>query len=340
VFVFTLVLHADVDAFFASVERRDDPRLTGCPLIVGTHVVMAASYEARAFGIHGGMREREARRRCPDAVWVPPRSGAYMQASRDVFAVFRDVAAIVEPGSLEEAFLDMADARDSDPHALAVALRARVRDEVGLPLTVGAARSKVLAKLASRAAKPEGVKVIPPEAERAFLDPLNVEDLWGVGPKTAGKLHRAGITTVAELARRSLANVSDILGKASGREVHALAAGRDLRPVQPPGPPRSFGASTAYVRASMTLTELRQVLDGLVVRACERMRAKGYRARTVVVQLQFVEGPVVSRSVTLAQAIEDDGPFVTRAGAGSRPARGAAQAPGSVDHERRGGERR
>src|SRR3954468_12637169 len=196
-------LHADLDAFFASVEQRDDPRLRGRPVIVGGGVVLAASYEAKARGVQTAMGGREARRLCPDAVVVPARMSAYSEASKAVFAVFRDTAPLVEGLSIDEAFLDVRGMERiaGTPREIAVRLRARVLAEVGLPITVGVARTKFLAKVASGVAKPDGLLVVPPDGELRFLHPLPVERLWGVGPKTTEKLHQRGLTTVGQVAR-------------------------------------------------------------------------------------------------------------------------------------------
>ena len=228
------ILHADLDAFFASVEQRDDPRLRGRPVIVGGGVVLAASYEARAHGVRGAMGGREARLLCPHAIVVPPRMSAYSEASKAVFAVFDDTTPLVEGISIDEAFLEVGGLRrvSGAPPDIAARLRQRVRDEVGLPITVGVARTKFLAKVASGVAKPDGLLVVPPERELAFLHPLPVERLWGVGPKTAAKLHARGVATVGEVARLPEAALVAMLGPASGRHLHALAHNRDPRPVR------------------------------------------------------------------------------------------------------------
>ncbi|HEY7151171.1 MAG TPA: DNA polymerase IV, partial [Solirubrobacterales bacterium] len=208
------ILHADADAFFASVEQRDDPGLRGRPTIVGAGVVMAASYEARACGVEGGMSGWRARRLCPDAVVVPPRFSAYVEASRGLFNLFEETAPLVEGLSLEEAFMDVRGLEriSGSPQQIAERLRRRAREQVGLALTVGVARTKVLAKMASRAAKPDGLLVIDPDREAAFLRPLPVEALWGVGLVTAERLRAHGISTVGELERREEWELSRFLG--------------------------------------------------------------------------------------------------------------------------------
>src|SRR5690242_21471492 len=229
------VLHADADAFFASVEQRDDPRLRGRPVIVGGGVVLAASYEAKAYGIRTAMGGRQARRLCPDAIVVPPRHSAYTEASRAMFAVFEDTSPVVEGLSIDEAFLDVRGMERiaGTPAQIAVRLRAAVRERVGLPVTVGVARTKFLAKVASGVAKPDGLLVVPPERELEFLHPLPVERIWGVGPATAAKLRSRGVTTVGRLARVPPAALEAMLGRAAGRHLHALAWNRDPRPLVP-----------------------------------------------------------------------------------------------------------
>src|SRR5690348_1301824 len=196
------VLHADADAFFASVEQRDDPRLRGRPVIVGGGVVLAASYEAKAYGIRTAMGGRQARRLCPDAIVVRPRHEAYTEASRAMFAVFEDTSPVVEGLSIDEAFLDVRgmERLAGTPVEIAARLRAAVRERVGLPVTVGVARTKFLAKVASGVAKPDGLLVVPPDRELEFLHPLEVERLWGVGPVTSRRLRALGVSTVGQVA--------------------------------------------------------------------------------------------------------------------------------------------
>ncbi|HZC74887.1 MAG TPA: hypothetical protein VE220_02840, partial [Gaiellaceae bacterium] len=227
------VLHADADAFFASVEQRDDPRLRGRPVIVGGGVVLAASYEAKAYGIRTAMGGRAALRLCPDAVVVRPRFSAYVEASRAMFAVFEDASPVVEGLSIDEAFLDVRGMERiaGTPEQIATRLRAAVRERVGLPVTVGVARTKFLAKVASGVAKPDGLVVVPPDGELAFLHPLPVECVWGVGPATARRLHAWNVRTVGELAALSESTLVAMLGRAAGRQLSALARNRDFRRV-------------------------------------------------------------------------------------------------------------
>src|SRR5687768_15068052 len=228
------ILHADLDAFYASVEQRDDPRLRGRPVIVGAGVVLAASYEAKAYGIRTAMGGRQARRLCPRAIVVSPRMSVYTEASRAVFRVFDDTTPLVEGLSIDEAFLDVRGLEriSGTPVEIAARLRREVRERVGLPITVGVARTKFLAKVASGVAKPDGLLVVPAGRELAFLHPLPVERLWGVGPVTADKLYDRGIATVGEVAGLGEAALVTLLGRASGRHLHALAHNRDPRPVK------------------------------------------------------------------------------------------------------------
>jgi DNA polymerase-4 len=245
------ILHADLDAFYASVEQRDDPRLRGRPVIVGAGVVLAASYEAKAYGVHTAMGGARARRLCPGAVVVEPRMSAYAEASKAVYRVFEDTTPLVEGLSIDEAFLDVRGLRrlSGTPAEIALRLRREVRERVGLPITVGVARTKFLAKVASGVAKPNGLLVVPPDDELGFLHPLPVERLWGVGSVTAGKLHDLGITTVGEVARFAEGALVSILGRASGRHLHALAHNRDPRPVQVGRRRGSIGSQLALGRS-------------------------------------------------------------------------------------------
>ena len=271
------ILHADLDAFYASVEQRDDPRLRGRPVIVGGGVVLAASYEAKAVGVRTAMGGAQALRLCPRAVVVVPRMTVYSEASKAVFEVFRDTTPLVEGLSIDEAFLDVRGLRRlaGSPAEIATRLRGEVLERVGLPITVGVARTKFLAKVASGVAKPNGLLIVPPERELAFLHPLPVERLWGVGRVTAEKLHRQGITTVGEVARLSERTLVLLLGRASGRHLHALAHNRDARPVQTRRRRRSIGGQCALGRRRRSPEAVDAVLVGLVDRVTRRMRAPG-----------------------------------------------------------------
>src|SRR5688572_11273546 len=267
------ILHADLDAFYASVEQRDDPKLRGRPVIVGGGVVLAASYEAKAFGVRTAMGGAQARRLCPWAVVVAPRMSAYSEASRAVFEVFEDTSPLVEGLSIDEAFIDVGGLRriSGPPAEIAARLRRDVLERVGLPITVGVARTKFLAKVASGVAKPDGLLVVPSDGELAFLHPLPVERLWGVGPVTAGKLRDRGITTVGQVAQLAEAALVSILGRASGRHLHALAHNRDPRPVQVGRRRRSIGAQRALGRTPRSPDALDAVVIALVDRLASRL---------------------------------------------------------------------
>ena len=299
--MFVSILHADADAFFASVEQRDDPALRGRALIVGEGVVMAASYEARACGVHGGMHGARARRLCPEAVFVPARFAAYVEASRELFAVFDRTAPVVEGLSLEEAFLDVRGLEriSGSPRAIAIQLRRDVCDEVGLAVTVGVARTRLLAKMASRAAKPDGLLELAPADETPFLHPLAVEALWGVGEKTARKLHARGIRTVADAAARSETELMGILGRAAGGTLFAAAHHREVRAVRPPPRRRSFGGQHALGRGPHAPAALDAVLLALADRITRRMRAEERAGRTVTLHVRFDDFTRVSRARTL-----------------------------------------
>ncbi|MBV9823060.1 MAG: DNA polymerase IV [Actinobacteria bacterium] len=301
------ILHADLDSFYASVEQRDDPRLRGRPVIVGGGVVLAASYEAKAYGVRTAMNGRQARELCPGAVVVPPRMHAYSAASKAVFEVFRDTTPLVEPMSIDEAFLDVGGLHRiaGSPTEIATRLRERVRDEIGLPITVGVARTKFLAKVASGVAKPDGLLVVPADGELAFLHPLPVQRLWGVGRVTAEKLRNRGISTVAELAAVDERSLTAMLGAASGRHLHALAHNRDPRPVTVGRRRRSIGAQCALGRRRLTPTELDGRLLILVDRVCRRLRAADRVCRTVVLRLRFDDFSRATRSHTLPSATDD-----------------------------------
>jgi DNA polymerase-4 len=298
------ILHADLDAFFASVEQRDDPRLRGRPVIVGGGVVLAASYEAKAFGVRTAMGGARARRLCPHAVVVPPRMSAYSEASKAVFRVFEDAAPVVEGLSIDEAFLDVRGMERSvgSPVEIAVRLRHDVRERVGLPITVGVARTKFLAKVASAVAKPDGLLVVPPDEELRFLHPLPVERLWGVGPVTARKLRARGITTVRQVAYLPESILVSMLGRASGHHLHALAHNLDPRPVHPRRRRRSIGSQRARGRAPWSPESVDADLVTLVDRVTRRMRKAGRSARTVVLRLRFGDYTRATRSATLPYA--------------------------------------
>ena len=301
------ILHADIDSFYASVEQRDDRRLRGRPVIVGSGVVLAASYEAKAFGVRTAMGGRTARRLCPHAVVVRPRMSAYSQASKDVYRVFDDVSPLVEGLSIDEAFLDVRGMRRlaGSPAEIAVRLRGEVRRRVGLPITVGIARTKFLAKVASAVAKPDGLLFVPPERELRFLHALPVERLWGVGEVTAARLHELGVTTVGQVAEMSESALVSILGRATGRQLHALAHNRDPRRVAPRRRRGSIGAQCALGRRRRSPADVDAVLLGLADRVTRRMRAAHRIGRTVTLRLRFDDFTRATRSFTLDQATSE-----------------------------------
>jgi len=295
------VLHADLDAFYASVEQRDAPELRGRPVIVGGGVVLAASYEAKARGVRTAMGGRQARELCPDAVVVPPRMEAYSAASRAVYEIFRDTTPYVEGLSIDEAFLEVGGLRRiaGTPEQIAVRLRQRVRAEVGLPISVGIARTKFLAKVASAVSKPDGLLVVEPGEEEAFLLPLPVERLWGVGAVTAERLHRLGIRTIGQLAELEAATAERLLGKAAGAHLHALARLRDPRPVDTTRRRGSIGSQRALGTRPRTPEELDLFLTQIVDRLARRLRDRDRVCRTVVLRLRYGDFAKATRSRTL-----------------------------------------
>ena len=309
------ILHADLDSFYASVEQRDDPSLRGRPIAVGGGVVLAASYEAKAFGVRSGMGGRQARELCPQLIDVPCRFDAYVEASKAVFAIFHDTTPLVEGLSIDEAFLDVTGlARVSGTaHEIAVRLRGRVLDQVGLAITVGIAPTKFLAKVASAVAKPDGLLVVPPGGELDFLHPLPVERLWGVGKVTSAKLRERGIRTVREVAELDEAALVAMLGGGSGRHLHALAHNRDPRPVRVGVRRRSIGSQRALGRRRTTLADLDATLLGLVDRVSRRLRKADRLCRTVVLRLRFDDFTRATRSHTLPRPSDDTATIVATA---------------------------
>jgi DNA polymerase-4 len=309
------ILHADLDAFYASVEQRDDPALRGRPVIVGTWVVLAASYEARAYGVRGAMGGARARRLCPDAVIVPPRMSAYEEASKAVFEVFEQTTPLVEGLSVDEAFLDVRGLQriSGSPREIAVRLRRQVRERVGLPITVGVATTKHLAKVASGVAKPNGLLVVPPGDELSFLHPLPVDRLWGVGPATARRLCDRGITTVGEVAGLPETALVSIVGRAAGRHLHALAHNRDPRPVRVGRRRRSIGSQRALGRIPKSWEALDAVVVAIVDRLARRLRTARRACRTVTLRLRFDDFSRATRSHTLAEATRQTRTILTTA---------------------------
>ncbi|WP_199254488.1 DNA polymerase IV [Mycolicibacterium mengxianglii] len=311
------ILHADLDSFYASVEQRDDPTLRGRPVIVGGGVVLAASYEAKAYGVRTAMGGRQALALCPNAVVVPPRMSAYSQASAAVFDVFHDTTPLVEPLSVDEAFLDVTGLRRAagEPVQIAARLRAQVRDEVGLPITVGVARTKFLAKVASQEAKPDGLLLVPPGRELQFLHPLPVRRLWGVGAKTEDKLRAYGILTVAQVAELGESTLASMVGGAMGRQLYCLSRNIDRRRVVTGSRRRSVGAQRALGRRGNTMSaaELDAVVVNLVDRITRRMRSAGRTGRTVTLRLRFDDFGRATRSHTMPRATAATEPILAAA---------------------------
>jgi len=301
------ILHADADSFYASVEQRDDPALRGRPVIVGGGVVLAASYEARAYGVRTPMGETQARRLCPQAIVVRPRMEAYSEASKAMFAVFHDTTPFVEGLSIDEAFLDVGGLRriSGTPSEIAVHLRRDVLERVGIRVTVGVARTKFLAKVASGVAKPDGLLVVPVDGELAFLHGLPIERLWGVGPVTARKLRDRSITTVAEVAELGEPALVGILGRGAGRHLNALAHNRDPRRVEVGRRRRSIGTQRALGRRRRSPETLDADLIALVDRLARRLRKAHRVCRTVTLRLRFDDFSRATRSHTLPEATAD-----------------------------------
>jgi DNA polymerase-4 len=299
------ILHCDLDAFYASVEQLHDPALVGRPVIVGglgaRGVVAAASYEARRFGVHSAMPMARARRACPDGVFLSPRFDAYQESSRAVMAILRSYTPLVEPIALDEAFLDVAGARrraGTGPEIAAV-IRIRVREETGLTVSVGVATTKFLAKLASDQSKPDGLLVVDPGDELAFLHPLPVRHLWGVGPATMKTLTTLGVRTVGDLAALDESTLVAALGSARGRHLHALAHNVDERAVEPERAVKSVGHEETFAVDHTDPEVLRREVARLADRTASRLRAAGHRGRTVQLKVRFADFRTITRSKTL-----------------------------------------
>ena len=306
------IIHADVDSFFASVAQRDDPTLRGKPVAVGPGIVMAATYEARAFGVRSAMPAEKAKRLCPALVVVQADFDSYVKASRQLFRIFRDSAPMVEGMSLEEAFLDVRGLGHiaGSPVEIAIRLRQRVRDEIGLPLSVGIARTKGIAKMASKTSKPEGLLAVSQAGELPFLHPIRVERLWGVGASTATRLHAAGVETVGQVAAMTREELESILGRAGARSLHAFALGRDPRRVRIGSGRRSVGAQRGLGLSRLRRDDLDATLVSLVDRVTHRMRKGGHVGRTVVLRLRFGDYKRATRSRTLSHATAGTEPIL------------------------------
>lgn len=324
------ILHVDMDAFYASVEVLLDPSLAGRPLIVGGSarrgVVAAASYEARAFGVHSAMPSAVARRLCPHAVFVAGQYERYADVSRAIHAIFGSFTPVVEGIALDEAFLDVAGVAalfGSGP-VIGQEIRRRIADEVGLSASVGVAGSKLVAKLASEAAKPRatrrgvvpgrGVVVVEPGAELEFLHPLPVDSLWGVGPVTGKRLHGLGVATIGDLAAVPLDTLVLTLGAAAGRHLHDLAWGRDARDVEPERATRSIGHEETYAWDRDDRDELHRELVRMADAVAARLRAAGLSGRTVSLKVRYGDFTTITRSRTLAASV-DTGQAIARAAA-------------------------
>ena len=308
-----------MDAFYASIEQRDDPRLRGRPVIVGGHarrgVVLAASYEVRPFGVRSAMPMARALALAPDAVVVPPRREAYAEASARVFAILSEVTPLVEPLSLDEAFLDVtaSAALFGSAGQIATALRRRIADEVALPCSAGIAAVKFIAKIASDVAKPAGQREVAAEDGPAFLAPLPVSRLWGVGPKLDARLRAMGIATIGDLARRGVAALEQRLGT-TGRELWELSQGIDGRAVIPDREAKSIGAEETFEEDLRTAETLRPHIHAQALRVGQRLRQAGLRARCVQLKLKLADFTLVTRRSTFADgASTDDGQALYRA---------------------------
>ncbi len=299
------ILHADLDAFYASVEQLLDPSLRGKPIAVGGGVVLAASYEAKAFGVRGGMPGRRARELCPELIFVGGHFSEYQRLGDAAIGVLGDFTPLVERISIDEAFADVAGCTHlfGAPEAIAQAVRRRVREELGLPISVGVARTKHLAKIASQVAKPDGLVVVDPATELAFLHDLPVELMWGVGPVGKARLAEAGIVTIGALAETSPRALQTLLGQAMGEKLSALAWNRDPRAIRTRHRARSAGAQSALGRRPAVESVFVPALRHLADRIGARLRAKSRSGRTVTVRVRFADLRSVTRAVTLPAPI-------------------------------------
>jgi DNA polymerase IV len=303
------ILHVDLDAFYASVEVLENPALAGKPVLVGgtgpRGVVAAASYEARRFGCHSAMPMGRARRLCPQAIVLPPRFDLYGAKSRAVHEVFAAFTPVIEPIALDEAFLDVTGGVRllGTGAEIGAAIRARVKAETGLTASVGVASNKLLAKLASDDAKPDGMLVVEPGTELAFLHPHLVGRLWGVGPATLARLERFGVETIGDLAALPEASLVDALGKAHGHHLHELACGRDDRPVEPDRETKSIGQEETFPRDVSDRQALDREIRRMAERVGTRLRDHGLAGRTVTIKVRFPDFRTITRSTTLPEPL-------------------------------------
>ncbi len=303
------ILHADLDAFYASVEQILDPSLAGKPIAVGGGVVLAASYEARAFGIRGGMPGRRARELCPQLIFVAGHYKEYQRLGDAAIKVVGDFTPLVERISIDEAFADVAGTEHlfGAPVEIAKAIRSRVRTELGLPISIGVARTKHLAKIASQVAKPDGLVFVDPLTELEFLHHLPVDLMWGVGPVTKTRLAETGVLTIGQLAETSPRSLERLLGRAAGEKLAALAWNRDPREIKTHRRARSAGAQSALGKKPAVERVYRQTLRHLADRIGSRLRAKSRHGRTVTVRVRFADLRSVTRSLTLPAPIAATG---------------------------------
>ncbi len=306
-----VILHVDMDAFYASVEVRDRPELRDKPVVVGgvgpRGVVSSANYIARTFGVRSAMPTSTARRLCPQAAFLPTDFTSYREVSAGVLGIFRELTPLVEPLSLDEAFLDVAGAlrrTRMTPAGLGAEIRARVVREHRIACSVGVAATKFLAKLASGMAKPDGMLVVPKDSGLEFLHPLPVSALWGVGARTAEQLARAGLSTVADVAATPLPRLRRVIGNALAEHLHALANGVDGRPVVPDSPDKSIGAEETFDVDQHDRNMLRRELLRLAERTAATLRSRGVRGRTVSIKVRFDDFTTITRSRTLPVATD------------------------------------
>ena len=304
------ILHVDMDAFYASVEQRDDPSLRGKPVIVGGRsrrgVVLAASYEVRPFGVHSAMPMAEALRKAPHAIVVPPHRDRYEKASEEAFAIFHRYTPLVEPLSLDEAFLDVTASRSlfGDGRTIARAIKDNVRDELGLTASAGVAPCKFAAKVASDLRKPDGLVVVPEGGVAEFLAPLPIERMWGVGPKTAPKMRALGYATIGDLTRGTTETLEPVLG-VWGIEVARLARGEDARDVVPDAAAKSIGAEETYEEDLVGADAIAPTLLDHAARVARRLVRAGLSARTVAVKIKYADFSIRTRRTTLPEPVQD-----------------------------------